>query len=93
MTLKMSKCVFAKPEINFIGHRVGQGKRTPIINKIEAIRNIPVPVTKKILKRFLAMIGFYRQYICHFAETSHPLTELTNKSWNFKENKEIKCGA
>ena len=79
MTLRLSKCMFAKPEINFIGHKIGDGKRSPILNKVETIKAIPIPHTKTLLKKFLGMIGFYRPYIEKFADIAHPLTELLKK--------------
>jgi hypothetical protein len=60
-----------------VGHTVGSNERTPIFDKIEAIRQIPEPTTKKMLRSFLGSCNFYRGYIPHFADTAFPLTELT----------------
>jgi len=39
----------------------------------------PRPKTKKQLRSFLGMVGFYRQSIPNFAEIAVPLTGLTQK--------------
>ena len=77
MTLKLSKCHFAKPSVRFIGHEVGSGKRKVILSKVEAIRAIPEPHTKKLLRSFLGMVNFYRNYIPDFSRLALPLTDLT----------------
>jgi len=63
MTLKLSKCMFAKSSVKFVGHEVGSGKRAALKSKVEAIRAIPEPHTKKLLRSFLGMVNFYRNYI------------------------------
>lgn len=46
---------------------------------VEAIQNFPIPTTKKKVKSFLGMIGFYRKFIPNFATVALPLTDLTKK--------------
>ena len=88
MTLRLSKCKFAKPEIKFIGHIVGSGYRRVIQDKVECIRNIPEPSNKKTLRSFLGMCSFYRNYISCYSDITLPLTELTknNVPHRFKFN-------
>jgi hypothetical protein len=80
MTLKLSRCVFAKPSVKFIGHEVGSGKRAAVRSKVETIKAIPEPHTKKLLRSFLGMINFYRNYIPGYSELALPLTDLTKSS-------------
>jgi len=84
MTLKLSKCVFGKDKVKFIGHEVGSGKRTALKSKVEAIKCIPEPHTKKLLRSFLGMTNFYRQYIPNYSEIALPLTEMTKGTCPFK---------
>ena len=77
MTLRLSKCKFAQPKVKFIGHEVGSGKRSVVQSKVEAIKAISEPHTKKLLRSFLGMCAFYRNYIPNYSEIALPLTELT----------------
>jgi len=79
MTLRLSKCRFAKNRTKYLGHEVGGGYRSPMVDKVQAIKDIEEPKTKKLLKSFLGMTGFFRQYLKNYAEIALPLTELTKK--------------
>ena len=80
LTAKPSKCMFGFQQIEFLAHIVGNGEVRPTQDKIEAIQNIPAPKTKKQVRSFIGMIGFYRKFIPHFANTSAVLTDLTAKA-------------
>ena len=71
-----------------MGHEIGSGGRSPLKNKVEAIKQLAEPTTKKLLKSFLGGINFYRGYIKNFAEIALPLTELTKNCYpnNLKFN-------
>ncbi len=59
--------------------------------KIHEISKAPRPETKKQVRAFLGLTGYYRTYIARFAEIALPLTELTKKGkpnrveWGEKE--------
>jgi len=75
----LKKCSFGKSQIRFIGHIVGSGQITVIQDKVEAIRTMPLPTTKKALRSFIGMASFYRSFIPHFSELALPLTDMTGK--------------
>jgi len=77
MSLKFSKCRFAMDKVKFIGHEVGSGTRSPLTDKVLAIKALPEPHTKRLLRSFLGMMNFYRMYIPKYSEIAVPLTELT----------------
>ena len=78
-TIKLSKCHFARDSVEFLGHRVGNGKIQPQQAKIQAIQEFQVPTTKKALRAFLGLLGYYRRFIPDFANRSAILTDLTRK--------------
>src|SRR6266581_8825001 len=63
--------------VQFLGHVVGQGTLSVVYDKVEAIRKLPPPTTKKLLRRFLGMCGYYRSFIPNFTRVAAPLTDLT----------------
>jgi len=77
MTLKLKKCHFGHAQVQFLGHLVGGGSIMPVPGKIDAIQNMPEPTTKKLLRSFLGMCSYYRNFIPMFAQVAVPLTALT----------------
>ena len=51
----------------------------PASGKISKILAVAEPCTKKQVRAFLGLVGFYRRYIPNFAKLVAPLTELTRK--------------
>ena len=65
--------------IECLGHSiVGQTVR-PQEDKIQAIRDASRPLTKRQLKSFLGLAGFYRRFIPNFSSIASPLTDLTKR--------------
>ncbi|XP_065921959.1 uncharacterized protein [Magallana gigas] len=79
LAARPAKCEFGFNELCFLGHTIGSGKIKPMMSKVEAIQNFPIPTTKKKVKSFLGMIGFYRKFIPNFATVALPLTDLTRR--------------
>jgi len=82
LTLNLSKCEFAQPEVRLLGHIVGSGVKKADPQRLGAIAEIPRPTTKRELRRLLGAVGYYREYIPQFAEVAKPLTDLTNKRFS-----------
>jgi hypothetical protein len=79
LTAKPSKCHLGFREIDYLGHRIGQSKITPDEDKTEKIRNAERPRTKKEVRSFLGLVGYYRKFVDNFARVSASLSDLTRK--------------
>ncbi|XP_071042555.1 uncharacterized protein [Parasteatoda tepidariorum] len=75
VTLNVSKCVLGQASVEFLGHSVTEKGITPLPDKVSAIANFPQPVTIRELRRFLAVLNFYRRFIPRAAHTQAILNE------------------
>ena len=91
LTVKPSKVKIGYAQIEFLGHIVGNGCKRPVDNKVKAIVNAQPPTSKKVMRSFLGLLGFYRQYIPNFAEISACLSDTTKKDMprNIKWNPQL----
>ena len=72
LILNRDKCIFKVPEIDFLGHRISHKGVLPLVQKVEAIQNFPMPKTMRQLRTFLGMINFYRRFIPQAGAILHP---------------------
>ncbi|KAL5018041.1 hypothetical protein ScPMuIL_003763 [Solemya velum] len=83
LTVNLSKCEFGQAQVVCLGHVVGLGKVLPILSKVECIKAFPQPKTRKEVRRFLGMAGFYRRFCPNFATIAAPITDLLKKGNKF----------
>lgn len=90
LTLNLNKCTFHKTSVNFLGFHIQDCKIFPIENNISKINSFPAPKTKRQLKAFLGLCGFYRHLIPSFAAVSEPLVALTSpkRAFSWSQNEE-----
>ena len=105
ITVKPSKCCIGFHSVDFVGHHVGDEKIQTQNDKIEKVKNAPIPLTVTQVRSFLGLTGYYRKFINNYASIAAPLTDLTKKGnptkviWNeksnraFEELKEALCNA
>ena len=89
LTVKPVKCFIGFASIECLGHMVSEGTLQPCQDKINSILHAERPTTKKQVRSFLGLVGFYKQFIKNFSELAAPLTELTKK---VQRNQDIKWG-
>ena len=58
--------------------------------KIEAIKDYPVPQNLEELHRFLGMVNYLSRYLSHLTEVIHPLQNLLKKKvpWTWSDSQE-----
>jgi hypothetical protein len=88
LTIKPSKSKTACQQVSYLGHTIGNGQIKPMLDKIEAVNNFPQPVTKKDVRSFLGLTGYYRKFVPEYARIALPMVNLTKKiepklvNWN-----------
>ncbi|XP_076031117.1 uncharacterized protein LOC143019364 [Oratosquilla oratoria] len=80
MTVKPSKTELGQTVIQYLGHTVGNGKCGCQEDKVKKIKEAPIPTTKKQVRAFVNLVGYYRQFIPEFAAVALPLHNLLKKS-------------
>uniref|UniRef100_A0A8C1TD20 Gypsy retrotransposon integrase-like protein 1 n=1 Tax=Cyprinus carpio TaxID=7962 RepID=A0A8C1TD20_CYPCA len=83
LTLNLSKCVFGKASVTYLGKEVGEGQVKPVEAKVAAIVDFPVPTSRRELRRFLGMAGYYRSFCKNFSTVVTPLTSLLSPANSF----------
>ena len=81
--MKCSKCDFFKSQIHYLGHLISADGISPLPDKLDTIKYMPVSKDMKEIKRFLGLTGYYRKFVPRFADISRPLTQLTKKEMKF----------
>ena len=76
VVVNLNKCVFARSELDFLGHRIDCNGVSPLPEKVEAIRKSSAPTSLKGLRAFLGLVNFYRRFIPDCAQILLPLTDL-----------------
>ena len=80
LTVKPKKCQLAMNRCTYLGHFVGSGEVQPEQSKVEAVKCYPTPRSKKQVRAFLGLTGYYRKFIPAYADLAATLTDLTRKN-------------
>ena len=80
LTANESKCQWGQTSCEFLGHIVGNGRVSPAELKVQAVREFQQPQSKKQIRQFLGLTGYYRRFVRNYAEHTFHLTEATKKT-------------
>jgi len=53
LTVYIKKCSFAQQEVKYLGHIIGSGKHRRDPDRLRAVKEMKVPITKKQLQQMM----------------------------------------
>ena len=63
LTIRPTKCLLGVNSVDFLGHRLEQGMIGLHQDNMEKIKDVPRPSTKKQVRSFMGLAGYYRDFI------------------------------
>ena len=66
------KCMIFQEKVEFCGHILSQGKRSPAPGKLLPIQLWELPETVTALRGFLGLTNWFSEYVHHYAELAAP---------------------
>ena len=78
LTIKLKKCTFGEQECTYLGHKIGNGGVLPEDAKVQAIRKIAKPRTKKKSEEFSRNVRILLEVhssLCYKSRTTNQLNE------------------
>ena len=89
--LKLNKCAFMLPEVEYLGHRISARGLHPTSEKVKALNNAPTPTNVIQLKSFLGLLNYYNKFLPSLSTTLAPLYKLLQArvpwSWGTAQQK------
>lgn len=83
LKLHPQKCCFMRSEVSFLGHRIGEGGVSTMDDKVQTVKDWPVPSCVSDLKSFLGLASYYRRFVKGFSCIAAPLFHLLKKGEAF----------
>ena len=80
LTASPRKCVWGGKVVEFLGHKLGDGRVSIPDRRVKAMKEYVRPKTKRALRAFLGVVSFYRRYIEMLAKHTAALSPATGKS-------------
>ncbi|RUS77523.1 hypothetical protein EGW08_014707 [Elysia chlorotica] len=79
LVARPTKCELGATQVDFLGHCLGRGTVGLQDCNVEKVKDAPRPTTKKEIRSFLGLVGYYQPFIPNFAAIAAPLSDLTRK--------------
>ena len=88
LKLHPKKCDLFKEKVSFLGHVVSSEGVATDPEKLESVKNWPVPKNLKQVRSFIGFCSYYRRYVKGFSTVARPLHKLTEAGQKFDFNEE-----
>jgi transposase InsO family protein len=83
ITLNKEKCIWRQNSINFLGYTIGQGEVKPDSDRLDPLRNLPIPHDLQSLRRAVGLFSYFSKWVPKFSDKLAP---LLNCSFPLNEN-------
>ena len=84
------KTIFSLKKVKFLGHVISPDGIQPIAKRVDALRNLKSPQSKRDVMKVLGCLGFYSCYIKNLHVDSQPCHDLIKASTPFQWTEEHK---
>jgi len=84
LKLKPSKCHVLQKQVHFLGFTVSGDGVSIDSDKVNVIREWPVPTNLRQSRAFVGLCQYYRRFVPKFSEIAAPLHALTKKAARFR---------
>ena len=79
MTLKLRKCAFFQPKVDYLGHVTTPGKLSVAVDKSKAFAEAVFHRTFTQLRSFLGTANVYRRFVEKYSDIARPLNSMLRK--------------
>ena len=83
LQFKPTKCFFFSDNLEILGHRITPEGRFPTQKSTEAISSMPRSHNARAVKRFLGMVGYFRDHVRNMSARTVHLRSLLHKGTPF----------
>lgn len=83
LKLSLKKCSLFRRQVSFLGHIVSEEGICTDPEKVNAVKEWPVPRDKTEIRAFLGLCSYYRRFVKNFADIAKPLHRLTEEKRQF----------
>uniref|UniRef100_A0AC35GCY5 Uncharacterized protein n=1 Tax=Panagrolaimus sp. PS1159 TaxID=55785 RepID=A0AC35GCY5_9BILA len=83
LMFKPKKCEIGKIELCYLGHVISERGVELGKDKVDKVKNFPVPKTVTQVRQFIGLASYHRKFIQGFSVIASPLVALTRKDAQF----------
>jgi len=91
LRMNWSKCQILHSKVQFLGYIIQSGTSTPGPEKIQGVKEFPIPHDKKAIQRFLGLTSYFRKFLNGYPSIARPLWDLLrgDSKYEFGEKKQF----
>ena len=75
LTYNKDKCIFSTTVLKILGSEISNGEIRPDPERLQPLKDLPLPHNEKSLKRVLGLFSYYAKWIPKFSEKVAPLSK------------------